>query len=140
MMAAEKGSENKDSKKPALLLIDLITDFEYEDGDELLRATLPAAEKIAELRRKAKAAGAPVIYVNDNWGKWKEDFRTMVQEFTKPTAKAADLVSLVKPDAEDFYILKPHRSAFYSTSLMLLLQNLEVKRLIIAGVTTDICI
>jgi nicotinamidase-related amidase len=140
MTPAESGSENKHSKKPALLLVDLITDFEFEDGDELLRATLPVAQKIADLRRRAKAAGVPVIYVNDNWGKWKEDFKTMVEDFTKPSAKGAELVSLVKPDAEDFYILKPHRSAFYSTSLMLLLQNLEVKRLIIVGVTTDICI
>ena len=137
-----KQNENAalDPKNSALLLIDLITDFEFDDGDKLMEATLPAAHRIAELKRKVKSAGVPVIYVNDNWGKWKEDFKTIVQHFTKPTAKGADVVSLIKPEPDDFYILKPHRSAFYSTSLTLLLENLEVKKLIITGVTTDICV
>jgi nicotinamidase-related amidase len=124
----------------ALLLIDLITDFEFDDGDKLLKAALPAAKSISALKKKAKSAGVPVVYVNDNWGKWKEDFKTIVRHFTKPSAKGAEVVSLLKPDPDDFYILKPHRSAFYSTSLMLLLKNLGVKKLIITGVTTDICV
>jgi nicotinamidase-related amidase len=133
-------TEAFDPEHSALLLIDLISDFEFEDGAKLYKATLPAARKIAGLKANAKAANVPVIYVNDNWGKWKEDFKTIVRHFTKPTSKGAELVSLIKPDPDDFYILKPHRSAFYSTSLMLLLEKLGVRKLIITGVTTDICI
>jgi nicotinamidase-related amidase len=127
-------------KNTALLLIDLISSFEFENGDKLLEATIPVAERIAQLRENARAANIPVIYANDNWGKWKEDFKTIVGHFTKPGAKGRDVVSLIQPGADDYYILKPHRSAFYSTSLMLLLENLKVKNLIITGVTTDICV
>ena len=139
-MPLRRREDVKIPKDSALLLIDLITDFEFHDGDKLLDATLPAAKRIAELRAKARDEGIPVVYVNDNWGQWKEDFKTIVKHFTKPSAKGRQVVSLIKPGADDYYILKPHRSAFYSTSLMLLLESLKVKNLIITGVTTDICV
>ena len=124
----------------ALILIDVITNFEFEDGDELLKRTLPAAKRLADLKKRAKKAGVPVIYVNDNFGKWQEDFKTMSEHFAKPEAKGHQVVGLLKPEPDDYYVLKPHRSAFYSTTLELLLRDLNARTLIIAGITTDICI
>ena len=124
----------------ALLLIDVITDFEFEDGDALLRAARPMAERLAKLKKKAKRAGAAAIYVNDNFGRWQEDFKTIVGAFTEPGAKGSDVVELLKPEPDDYYVLKPHRSAFYSTSLTLLLEKLNCRKLIVTGVTTDICV
>jgi nicotinamidase-related amidase len=128
------------NSRVALLMIDVITDFEFEDGDKLLKQTQPMAIRLAKLRKKAKRAGAAVIYVNDNFGKWQEDFKTIVAQFTQPGSKGREVVDLLKPEPDDYYVLKPHRSAFYSTSLMLLLENLNCRKLIITGVTTDICI
>lgn len=139
-ITARTGPSVPQNSPVALLLIDVITDFEFEDGDKLLRQTLPMAKRLAKLRKKAKRAGAAVIYVNDNFGRWQEDFKTIVGEFTKPDAKGREVVDLLKPEPDDFYVLKPHRSAFYSTSLMLLLEKLGARKLIITGVTTDICI
>ena len=124
----------------ALILIDVVTNFEFEDGDELLRRTLPAAKNLARLKQRAKKAGVSVIYVNDNFGKWQEDFKTMSDHFAKPDAKGREVVELLKPEPDDYYVLKPHRSAFYSTTLELLLRDLKAKTLIITGITTDICI
>jgi nicotinamidase-related amidase len=134
------GRRRLDPKTTALLLIDVITNFEFEDGDELLRRTLPAARKLARLKARAAKQGVSVIYVNDNFGKWQEDFKTMADHFRRPEAKGREVVSLLAPGREDYYVLKPHRSAFYSTSLELLLRELEAKTLIITGITTDICI
>jgi nicotinamidase-related amidase len=53
----------------ALLLIDFINDLEFPEGDKLLRQALPAARNTAALKRRANAAGVPVIYVNDNFGR-----------------------------------------------------------------------
>jgi nicotinamidase-related amidase len=128
------------SSESALILIDVITNFEFEDGDELLKRTLPAAKNLARLKHRAKKAGVPVIYVNDNFGKWQEDFKTMSDHFAKPEAKGSEAVQLLRPERDDYYVLKPHRSAFYSTSLELLLRDLKAQTLIITGVTTDICI
>ncbi len=127
-------------RSTAVILLDLITDFEFDDGDELLRRTIPVARRIAALKTRAKKAQAPVIYINDNFGKWQEDFKTMAGHFSRPEAKGRTVVNLLQPDPDDYYVLKPHRSAFYSTSLELLLRDLKVKRLIITGITTDICV
>jgi nicotinamidase-related amidase len=124
----------------ALLLLDVITNFEFEDGRELLKRTLPAAKNIARLKQRVKKAGVPVVYVNDNFGKWQEDFKTMSDHFAKPDAKGREVVELLKPNHDDYYVLKPHRSGFYSTSLELLLRDLKAKTLIITGITTDICV
>ena len=128
------------SRESALILIDVITNFEFEDGDELLKRTLPIARNLARLKQRAKKAGVPVVYVNDNFGKWQEDFKTMSGHFAKPAAKGHRVVQLLMPDKDDYYVLKPHRSAFYSTTLELLLRDLKAKTLILTGVTTDICI
>ncbi|MFL5636766.1 MAG: cysteine hydrolase, partial [Gemmatimonadaceae bacterium] len=59
----------------ALILIDVINDLEFDDGEAFLKNALPAAKKMAALKRRAKEAGVPTIYVNDNFGKWRSDFR-----------------------------------------------------------------
>jgi len=65
---------NVPDKSPvALLLIDVINDLEFPGGDALLDYALPMAERIAALKRRAKQAGVPTIYVNDNFGKWQSD-------------------------------------------------------------------
>jgi nicotinamidase-related amidase len=51
-----------DSAATALLMIDVINDFEFENGEQLLRLALPVGKRIAELKRKAKAIGIPAIY------------------------------------------------------------------------------
>jgi nicotinamidase-related amidase len=132
--------ENIQPGRAALILLDVITDFDFEDGDALLRRMIPVAKKVSRLKERAKAAGVPVIYVNDNFGKWQEDFKTMAEEFMRPEAKGQAVVEILKPEPDDYYVLKPHRSAFYSTTLELLLRDLKAKLLIITGVTTDICV
>jgi nicotinamidase-related amidase len=124
----------------ALLLIDVINKFDFEDGEKLFENALPAARNLAELKKRVKDRGMPVIYVNDNFGKWQEDFKAMVGETLEGDTRGREIVKLLKPDDDDFYVLKPQRSAFFSTTLELLLQNLGVKRLIICGFTTDICV
>ena len=69
-MAKSSGSNSSNrvnGASSALLIIDLVTDFEFEDGDELLKRTMPAARKLSEFKSRAKRAGLPVIYVNDNF-------------------------------------------------------------------------
>ena len=139
-MPAAKKQNRPSLKDTVLMLIDVITDFEFEDGDRLLRRTIPAAKKLAELKRRAHEARVPVIYVNDNFGKWQEDFKTMADRYARADAKGHKVVELLRPERDDYYVLKPHRSAFYSTTLELLLRELKARTLVITGITTDICI
>jgi hypothetical protein len=52
----------------ALLLIDVINNFEFPDGEVLLRRALEIAPRLSRLKDRAVTAGVPIIYVNDNFG------------------------------------------------------------------------
>ncbi len=67
-----------DKADVALLLIDVINDLEFSSGPKLLEHALPMAEHLVELKRRAQAAGVPVIYVNDNFGRWQSDFNKLL--------------------------------------------------------------
>lgn len=124
----------------ALLLIDVISDFEFEDGEKLYKNALPAANAIAALKKKANSQGVPVIYVNDNYGKWQDDFTTQVEGITGSKARGRDITKLLKPGPEDYYVLKPQRSGFYETPLDVLLRSMNVEHVVIGGFSTDICV
>ncbi len=129
-----------DSSGAALLLIDLINDFEFEDGDSLLRLALPVGNNIAHLKKSAKQAGIPAIYVNDNFGKWRSDFRKIVSHCRKEGIRGKPFVELLLPDQDDYFVLKPKPSGFYSTTLDLLLKHLTARNLILTGIAGNNCV
>lgn len=132
--------DKHEKSKYALVLIDFISDYEFEDGDQLFKLALPAAQKSAALKKHAKKAGIPVIYVNDNFGKWQEDFKSMIKEIRQKSGRGKQIVEILQPENDDYYVLKPRHSAFYKTVFELLLQNLEAETLILTGVAADICV
>lgn len=129
-----------DKSNVALLLIDVINDFEFEDGAQLFKNALPMARKLSALREKAKAEKVPVIYVNDNFGKWQSNLMNLLEHAIHEKVRGSEIVELLKPDEEDYFVLKPKNSGFYSTTLEILLQHLQCKTLILTGVATDNCI
>jgi nicotinamidase-related amidase len=132
---------NAPDKSPvALLLIDVINDLEFEGGDKLFRHALPAARRIAVFKRRCGEAGIPAIYVNDNFGKWQSDFRKLISHCLDDDTRGREIVELLKPADDDYFVLKPKHSGFYSTTLDLLLKHLGADTLILAGFTADICI
>jgi len=124
----------------ALLMVDVINDLEFEGGDKLLRHALAMAQRLAALARRARAAGVPVIYANDNFGKWRSDFRMTLEHCLNDGVRGAPIAKLLAPEQSDYFVLKPKHSAFFATPLELLLDHLGTERLIIAGVAADQCI
>ena len=124
----------------ALLLIDVINDLEFEGSEALVRQAVPMARRIAELKRRAKEAGIPVIYVNDNFGRWKSDFRRVVEHCLHDGVKGEEVVRILQPDEDDYFVLKPKHSAFYATTLDILLTYLGARTLIFTGIAGNICI
>lgn len=129
-----------DKSKAALLLIDVINDFDFEGGDELLRLALPVGKNIAALKKRTKAAGIPVIYVNDNFGRWQSDFKKIVAHCSRDDAEGTDFVKLLLPEDDDYFVLKPKNSGFYSTTLDLLLTHFNAKNLILTGIAGNNCV
>ncbi len=124
----------------ALLLIDVINDLDFPGGEELLRHALPAAREMVRLKARARAGGVPVIYVNDNFGRWRSDFRQQVEHCQREGSKGRELAALLRPEEDDYFVLKPRHSGFYSTSLDVLLHQLRVGRLVLTGFSTEICV
>jgi nicotinamidase-related amidase len=135
-----KAGFSPERSRDALLLIDVINDLDFDDGRKLLRAALPAARKIVTLKGRAGRAGVPIIYVNDNFGRWRSDFRQQVDHCLESECLGRPLAELLKPDKEDYFVLKPMHSGFYSTTLEVLLEQLGAERLILTGFATDLCV
>lgn len=128
-----------DKSETALLLIDVINDFDFPEGDQLLRLALPVGKNIAELKQRAKTAGIPAIYVNDNFGRWQSDFKKTVAHCQHGRGKS--FVEMLLPEEDDdYFVLKPKHSGFYSTTLDLLLMHLNAKNLIITGIAGNNCV
>jgi len=129
-----------DNSSVALLIIDMINDFEFPGGQQLFEQALPVANRIAALKQRIKNAGIPVIYVNDNFGKWRSDFRCQVQHCLEEDVVGKPIVQLLQPHPDDYYVLKPKHSAFYATPIEVLLAYLKVRTLILTGVAGNSCV
>ena len=129
-----------DTHDTALLLIDVINDFEFPRGDELFEQALPMAPRIAELKRRARAVGIPAVYINDNFGRWQSKFEEIVQHCLRDGVRGRPFVKQLIPDDCDYFVLKPKHSGFYQTPLELLLKHLGTRRLILTGVSTNSCV
>lgn len=129
-----------DKSSAALLLIDVINDLEFDGGDELLKHALPMAERIAALKRRTQQLGIPSVYVNDNFGKWQSDFRKLLAHCLEDGVRGESVVRLLRPEADDYFVLKPKHSGFFSTTLDVLLEYLQVKNLILTGMSGDVCV
>ena len=124
----------------ALLIIDMISDFEFDDGQRLFRNALPAARNIVRLKKRARAARIPTIYVNDNFGQWRSDFRQLVHRCLNEDVRGEPVARMLMPDDQDYFVLKPANSGFFSTPLQTLLQLVGVETLVLTGVSSHQCI
>ena len=129
-----------DDAPVVLLMVDVINDMEYPGGDKLFIHAQPMAARLAALKRRARAASIPAIYANDNFGKWQSDFATLVRHCTEDDVRGRPVASLLVPDADDYFVLKPKHSAFFATPLETLLKYLGAHTLIVAGITGDMCV
>jgi nicotinamidase-related amidase len=129
-----------DSSKVVLLILDLISDFDFEDGARLSRNALPLAPRIAMLKQRLKAAGVPTIYVNDSLGRWRSDRTQLVAHCLRQASRGRKLVEQLLPQDDDYFILKPKHSGFFGTPLHPLLANIGARTLILTGVTSHQCV
>jgi nicotinamidase-related amidase len=124
----------------ALLLIDVINDLAFEGSEMLVAQAEPMAMRLAALKRRATAAGVPCIYVNDNFGQWRSDFRQTVAHCTARSSPGRVVSRRLRPTARDYFVLKPKHSGFFDTTLDTLLEALRIRRVILTGIAGNICV
>lgn len=123
----------------ALLLVDVISDFRHEDGEALLVSFRERHGGLVTALARARADGVPVVYANDNRGVWDGDVNRLVCDAVEH-GRGGDLVRAIAPRAGDRFVIKPRYSAFDHTPLVLLLRELEVERVLLAGTATEMCV
>ncbi len=124
----------------ALLLIDVVNDMAFEGSQSLIAEAEPMAARLARLKRRTRHAGIPSIYVNDNFGQWRSDFRQTVAHCTARSSPGRLMSRRLRPSANDYFVLKPMHSGFYGTTLESLLRELKITRTIVTGVAGNICV
>jgi len=132
-------STRKELRHSALVLVDVVNALNFAKWPQIVRYGIPMAKRLAALKRWMKAAGAPVIYANDNFSNWKADFSELF-DFVVNKTRGAPIAEMLAPEHDDYFILKPKHSAFYLTPLELLLKQLKICNLVIGGIQTDMCV
>jgi nicotinamidase-related amidase len=138
-------SENLHGNAPdhcpvALVLVDVINPLDFPDADRLLRHAIPAADQLANLKARAGQAGVPVVYANDNFGRWRSDLSAVVKRCQGPGCKGRALVERLQPEPDDYFVLKPKHSAFFATTMDTLLRYLGTRTVVLGGFATEICV
>ena len=124
--------------RDALLLVDVINAFDHEDGPQLLESFRARHDGLVRALERARRDGVPVVYANDNVGVWDGDTPGLVRRAVE--GAGGDLVSAIAPREGDLFVIKPRYSAFDHTPLELLLRELEIERLLLAGTATEMCV
>ena len=138
-MRSPRSYRNGESRS-ALLVIDVINDLDFEGGEDLGRHADAVVQPILTLKQRFRDAGFPVIYVNDNFGDWRSDFRATVDAVCGRDCRGRAMADALRPDDEDLFVLKPRHSGFHHTVLPVLLDHLGIHRLVLTGVAGNICV
>jgi nicotinamidase-related amidase len=129
-----------DSSEVALLIVDALNALDFPGSEAFVPKALRAARQIAALKARAAQSGIPCIYVNDNAGRWRSDLSSLLASCTRSGAPGRELGALLAPRAEDYVVLKPKHSGFYSTTLDTVLTYLRSRRLILTGLSLERCL
>lgn len=95
----------------ALLILDMVSTFDFPRGAPLRREAQAMAPRLGALRSRVKASGGVCVYANDNFADWCSDFTTLVQLARQSPGR--HVLEAVTPDADDAHVLKPRHSAFH---------------------------
>jgi nicotinamidase-related amidase len=125
--------------KDALLLVDVIQDFRHDGAEPLLESFRRRHPTLVAAIEDARRAGIPIVYANDNHGVWDGDASSLVRKAVE-NGRAPELVEAVAPRDGDRFVVKPRYSAFDHTPLELVLRELGIERVLLAGTATEMCV
>ena len=122
----------------ALIVVDVLSDYEHPDADRLVESSEEAVPRIASLVEAARERDVLTVYVNDNFQDWTLDRRTLLERV--PAGPHRRLGEPLAPRDDVAFVLKGRHSIFWETSLEFLLRQHGVERLVLCGQVTEQCI
>jgi nicotinamidase-related amidase len=137
-MAGDLHGNAPDESPVALLVIDMINAFDFEGAQDMLPRAVAVGGAIARRKKRAREAGVPTVYVNDNFGRWRSDFHQILEHVLRSPGR--EIARLLEPQPEDYFVLKPKHSGFQFTTLNVLLEHLGARTLVLTGVAANFCV
>jgi nicotinamidase-related amidase len=129
--------------RTGVLVIDMLEDF-FGAG------TLPAVPERPALVNAtvllldgARSRGAPVLYACDRYAPAEAAIDHECRAFgvhCVDGTQGAQIIPELTPQADDLVLEKKRFDAFFASPLELVLNELDLQRIVLAGVTTDVCI
>lgn len=130
---ADTGGKNSiESSKTALIIIDIQNDYFPGGKMELVgsdQAVLQAKRALKEFR----ARSLPIIHIQHEW---KGDN----PKFFAPNTQGQKIHDIVRPLSGEKVFVKHQISCFEKTPLLQYLTDRNIKRLVIAGMQTNVCV
>lgn len=127
-----------DDTRPALLIIDMINNFDFPHGSILAKKAHQIAKSIKSLKEQFHKQKLPVIFINDHYNLWQADLHKIIDYCRNENSQP--LFDQLLPEEDDYFLIKPKHSAFYGTALNTLLLQLNVNTLVLTGIAGNICV
>ena len=121
-----------------LLAVDLFDDFGHEHGERLLQSLRRRREGFTDALEGARERRLPVVFANDTWGVWDGDARGLVERAL--AGPGGEVLTSLVPRPHEAFVVKRRYSAFDLTPLELVLEQLRVERILLVGMTTEMCV
>ncbi len=128
----------ENTSQTALLIIDMINNFDFSNGEVLAKKTLPIAKNIQKLKKQFTKEKRPIIYINDHYNLWQADVTRIINHCKNSLSE--EIIHIIQPKPDDLFLIKPKHSAFFGTALNTLLYQLNVRSLVITGIAGNICV
>ncbi|MEJ8645685.1 isochorismatase family cysteine hydrolase [Streptomyces sp. MS1.HAVA.3] len=124
--------------KTALVIIDMLNTYDHPDAHLLVPSVRRALPAVVDLLGQARKQKIPVIYANDNFGKWRSHHGEILEAALAGPHRG--LVAPVRPDETSYFVVKARHSVFYETPLAYLPGTLDVGHLVLCGQVTEQCV
>jgi nicotinamidase-related amidase len=125
--------------RTALVVIDMLSPYDYEDAEKVAESAERTIGPIRSLIDQASGEDdVDVIYVNDNYSDWDSSREELIENALN--GGRPDLVEPILPPDGASFVLKARHTIFYGTPLEYLLWQRDVERLVLVGQVTEQCI
>lgn len=126
-------------EQSALLIIDMLNDFLEKEGALVVPDAKRIVPRVKQLLQEARQQGIPVIYITDSHREDDREFQYWPPHAVSDTW-GGQVIDELAPLAGEYIVPKRRYSAFFGTDLDTLLRELDIKRLYLAGVLSNICV
>jgi nicotinamidase-related amidase len=124
--------------KTAVIIADMLNSYDHEDAEPLVESVREQLPGIVDLRDRAQASDALLVFVNDNHNAWDAGREELIEQAL--AGEHPELVEPIAPRDPMPFIAKGRHSAFYQTALEHLLRSEDVQQVVLAGQVTEQCV